>query len=276
MRFWVLGASDPEMNEIERVLLSKREIVSYALLRGERVYSGNAYKADGLSAMFEDPRLEACSVECRGPVLSHFSPGVRIDHHRPDDPGFGVEPYSYMRGSSLGQVLSILKMKPTKLQRIIAAADHCLAAAYRGMCPGVNSTELMEWRIETRAAYQGRSKQEVMRDITLARLWLVGQKRAGEIIPQTDEFIPELPEASAIEGIPFIAKIETHDREKLVLQGAFPSTVTVWMSKKRMEGYEVYGDPARGFAGCFLDTKPREVIRDAYTKESVLLGGEAS
>lgn len=38
-----------------------------------------------------------------------------------------------------------------------AAADHCLAAAYRGECPGVDPDALMRWRAESRAAFQGRS-----------------------------------------------------------------------------------------------------------------------
>src|SRR5690606_4181877 len=30
-----------------------------------------------------------------------------------------------------------------------AAADHCLAAAYRGECPGIDPNALMRWRVET-------------------------------------------------------------------------------------------------------------------------------
>src|SRR5690606_32910939 len=36
-----------------------------------------------------------------------------------------------------------------------AAADHCLAAAYRGECPGVDPDALMRWRVAVRAAHQG-------------------------------------------------------------------------------------------------------------------------
>lgn len=31
---------------------------------------------------------------------------------------------------------------------LVAAADHCLAAAYRGECPGVDPDTLMQWRLE--------------------------------------------------------------------------------------------------------------------------------
>jgi hypothetical protein len=30
---------------------------------------------------------------------------------------------------------------------LAAAADHCLAAAYRGECPGVDPDALMRWRV---------------------------------------------------------------------------------------------------------------------------------
>jgi hypothetical protein len=38
---------------------------------------------------------------------------------------------------------------------LVAAADHCLAAAYRGECPGVDPDALMRWRVETRGGVEG-------------------------------------------------------------------------------------------------------------------------
>ena len=43
-----------------------------------------------------------------------------------------------------------------------AAADHCLGAAYQGLCPGVDPDELMQWRVESRAKFQDR---EVLRAV---------------------------------------------------------------------------------------------------------------
>jgi len=37
---------------------------------------------------------------------------------------------------------------------LTAAADHCLAAAYRGECPGVDPRALMQWRATSRAEFQ--------------------------------------------------------------------------------------------------------------------------
>lgn len=46
-----------------------------------------------------------------------------------------------------------------------AAADHCLPAAYRGECPGVDPDELMRWRVETRATHQGRPVEDILADV---------------------------------------------------------------------------------------------------------------
>src|SRR5690606_35947049 len=112
---------------------------------------------------------------------------IRIDHHRPGDPGYGRSPEEFLPASSIGQVwASLLRLRndgwdsplysgtgsvywndrrwygdtpygqvdvPEALL-LVAAADHCLAAAYRGECPGVDPDKLMQWRVETRAEFQ--------------------------------------------------------------------------------------------------------------------------
>lgn len=52
---------------------------------------------------------------------------------------------------------------------LTAAADHCLAAAYRGECPGVDPEALMRWRAESRARFQVRAVEDVLLDIDRAR-----------------------------------------------------------------------------------------------------------
>jgi hypothetical protein len=52
---------------------------------------------------------------------------------------------------------------------LCAAADHCLAHAYRGLCPGVDPERLMAWRSESRAAFQGRTVADVLADVESAR-----------------------------------------------------------------------------------------------------------
>src|SRR5690606_28418019 len=121
-----------------------------------------------------------------------------------------------------------------------AAADHCLEAAYRGRCPGVDPDALMRWRAESRAAFQGRSVEAVLADITAARERLQEVTSAHcdpayhryvldggvYVADLRGEHIPELPEAAAREGIPFLASVKERDgREKVVLQAASPALV---------------------------------------------------
>lgn len=159
-----------------------------------------------------------------------------------------------------------------------AAADHCLEAAYRGRCPGVDPDALMAWRVESRAAHQGRAPEEVMADVEEARMALRCAVVTG-VDPQSgavgDQYmtddpatwvrreyadlrgrvrIPELPEAAAREGIPFIATVSDRDgREKVVLQAAPPDLVERFLGGRLVSGLkDVYGDPARGFAGGYI------------------------
>jgi hypothetical protein len=131
-----------------------------------------------------------------------------------------------------------------------AAADHCLHAAYRGECPGVDPDALMRWRAETRAAFQKRPVDDILRDVEAARKALRNAAQECKI-PHFENTIPELPEAAAREGLPFTAELRERDgRKKIVLQGASPETIRQWMEEMALRG-EVYGDPERGFAGVY-------------------------
>lgn len=264
-RIWILGASDPEMTLIEELLRACGEEYIYALDdRGERVHPVNSYRCP-TPVVPEGSTVYA--VECIDVLPEGW---VRIDHHRPGDPGYGLPPEEFLTASSIGQVLSVLAHTPVDMRRdrrdrivlgkhpeisrdlltgsissddlhtdwhlegfgtfrdshlqsspdvgdrtakqilnntkrfcfagghwyacpylgsedrgrheqyftvlrvpthilLVAAADHCLAAAYRGECPGVDPDDLMRWRAETRAAHQGRSVDDVLADIALAR-----------------------------------------------------------------------------------------------------------
>ena len=148
---------------------------------------------------------------------------------------------------------------------LAAAADHCLHAAYRGECPGVDPDGLMAWRIETRAAHQCRSASAVLADIEAARRalrlasWCDACGSGGRLsgspdcphcqgspaLPHFSPSLPELQEAAAREGLPFTALLG----DKTVLQGADPDTIRWWMADQEAAGLTVYGDPVRGFAG---------------------------
>ncbi len=219
------------------------------------------------------------SIDCAAMVTS-------IDHHRPGDPGYGLPPGQYLAASSLGQVLLLTHAhdgfarfdgcwysygpegpnsdnylllqsrhdEPAE-EMLIAAADHCLAAAYRGECPGVDPDALMAWRARTRADFQGRPVAAVEADVAAARAALAVAPKveiAGVAVARFDATVPELPEAAARDGIPFLATLTERGQNKTVLQAAPPQVVAAWMDSQRAAGLSPYGDPARGFAGVIL------------------------
>jgi hypothetical protein len=304
---WVLGASDPEMEAIERLLAQAGQKVAYATVAGERASPDSAYQADGTTS--GHPEEPVLFVECS---VRGIKPWLVVDHHRPGDPGYRVPPEEFLPGSSIGQVISVLayhdslpldgadaawaspypvspslfpagtirysptggwlvsarpsRYNPVSWHRVsqevlfVAAADHCLAAAYQGRCPGVDPDELMRWRAETRARYQGRPVQAVLEDIARAREALAQAPRVliGGV-PVADlrgQEIPELPEAAAREGIPFLAtpRARPGTRRKVVLQCAPPEVLAAWPEWAARNGITgLYGgDPERGFAGGYL------------------------
>lgn len=140
---------------------------------------------------------------------------------------------------------------------VTAAADHCLAAAYKWGCPGVNPKYLMEWRADSRAKFQGRSFEAVMEDIHAATDALEDAPKidlGGVQVADLRQVgtVPEVPEASARLGMPFIARLKERDgRNKVVLQSAPPEAIVAFLAGAitGLSGY--YGDPARGFAGGY-------------------------
>lgn len=202
---FILGASDPEMSAIERLLAECRIPFAYATVDGVRVHPGNAYRADDCSVscgefLYSESRV---FVECRpasSMMLMQGDSDTFIDHHNPGDPGYGLPPERLLEGSSIGQVICFLAkalphnaaMSLWKTEQkvwgcpagsivrlngdhivtrespapplvipadlvLIAAADHCLAAAYAGKCPGVNPAALAAWRVKSRSEFQRRT-----------------------------------------------------------------------------------------------------------------------
>lgn len=339
-RIWILGAPDPEMELIERLLQECDETIIHAFdENGRRVHPGNAYRCS-IPSVPEGATVYA--VECIDKLPVGW---VRIDHHRPGDPGYGCPPEEFMSASSLGQVISELArtgaLRRAVLDEIIrwmtdnrgllppeeynktlntqwfwtrqnmpdpnpyasygtiargvswlydgyavavhrtdiyfepwvalipsplilaAAADHCLAAAYRGECPGVDPDVLLDWRIKTRAAFQGRSEQELRADVQEAQDILedAPNERLAHAIYVADMrgygHIPELPEAAMLEDVAYITLVADRDgRQKVVLGGhTDPETVRAFMDKwAPAQGLvDIYGDPVRGFAGGYLE-----------------------
>jgi hypothetical protein len=248
------------MARIEAVLRQHGYTVVYATagLGGERVSPSTAYKADGTSHYLGDQAGDLIFVECQ---VSGLTPKMVIDHHRPGDPGYGMLPEKFWQASSLGQVFSLLGLEPSEEDRIVAAADHCLSHAYRWRCPGVNPDALRRWRTASRAAFQGVSEDEIRRKVdaaleTLAHLphvAVAGQMVANAIgLPS----IPEAPEAVAISGTALLYSMldKGTGRTKVGLLGAEPETIRAWMemAPQKWGLIDIYGDPARGYAGGYL------------------------
>lgn len=333
-RIWVLGAPDPEMEMIERLLRQCGEEIIYATDKdGRRVHPGNAYRCP-VPAVPEGSTVYA--VECIEILPDGWA---RIDHHRPRDPGYAKSPAWFFEASSIGQVITELAWLgqlpdwpeaawPYRLYGrprvgvheirwsaestpryvvcvagnetrevyfgqslsgderstrnvythepvvsriceipqeclLVAAADHCLGAAYQGECPGVDPDELMRWRVETRAAHQGRAVEDVLADVERARAALREAPVAylAEDIQVRDlrgPAIPELPEAAARDGLAYLATVADRDgRQKIVLGGyATPDTVEAFLTQWAPEQglVDLYGDYVRGFAGGYLAT----------------------
>lgn len=112
-RWWVLGARDPEMDAIENLLKGAAEPFFYAVHSdGTRVTPGTAYMADDIlppnGGVTSDAVGRAVLVECAVPSWTALNAAAVCDHHYPGQPGYEAGPEDFLRGSSIGQVISLL------------------------------------------------------------------------------------------------------------------------------------------------------------------------
>ena len=258
---FVLGAPDPEMREMERVLSEATRPRMYAGWRGQRCTPQTAYQADSvlearragrpLPAVLL-PKADAVFVECG---MADHDPRLRVDHHHPGDPGYQAPPQQYLRGSSLGQLLVLLEREPTETQRLLAAGDHCLSAAYRGECPGVDPNELLFMRAAWRAKASDRTLSGVVDGISNAakrvRRHYASEHGESRFLDPLD-VPPDLPEAAAYEGVPvrYRALLPELVLKEMFKGGTFEA-VQRFMSEHEHAGHRVYGNPYRGYAGAY-------------------------
>jgi hypothetical protein len=248
--FFVLGASDPEMNAIEEILNANQWAYTYALVDGRRVHPGNAYRAE-VNPIPEHARL--VTIECG---LKNHVADIALDHHQQGDAGFGKLPEHYWEGSSIGQLHTLLNLSPTQAAKITAAADHCLTAAYAGLCPGVTPDEVLALRCANLAVFRSVSEDEIQQRVAYAHEKLQKSPKIcilGQIIADTrGQDIPEANEASARYAIPFLYQVDDvrSGRTKVGLMGAKQEVIAEWMKTCGLT--DVYGDPARGYAGGYL------------------------
>lgn len=260
--YFVLGAQDPEMREIASVLRKSARRAMNAAKGRVPVSTRTAYDADGVVKVSRSgraleallpPQAPAVFVEC---TVRGREPVLRIDHHHPGDPGYAMPAQRYMEGASIGQTLELLEMEPTATHRLLAAADHCLTAAYQGECPGVDPKELLFLRASWRARVSGRSLMDVIDGILHAAKQV---RRFYDSQYQESLFLdPTEAPGDLAEGAAYAGRAVRY-REwfpggalKEMLKGASPEHIERFMSMHRSTGREVYGNPHRGYAGAYL------------------------
>ncbi|WP_321935222.1 hypothetical protein [Paraburkholderia sp. J8-2] len=250
-RVFVLGALDPEMRAIEALLSEQGEHFVAATFDGKRTIPSTAYRANGVSKPLPKETTSIIFIECNVFGLAYND---LIDHHQPGDPGYDMPAARYMEGSSLGQLLTMLQLEPTAEQRIVCAADHCLTQAYANQCPDVSPLELAAWRADTRAAFQGISIEAFEQRVAEAHRRLLAAETvdvAGTSIAWVGNCDQEYGEAGARYGIPFMGSMAVGKRTNVMMFGASPDVVSAWMRDCGLQ--DVYGAPARGYAGGYVN-----------------------
>lgn len=264
----VLGADDPEMRRIEEIAASRGIRTVHATADHRRVHPGNAYRADPVELVDGD---ELVFIECdtKQPYA------VRIDHHRPGDPGYGLPADRYWEASSLGQFYRWAfgpDAGPFDLRedKILAAMDHCPAAAIRGECPGVDPAEVLDRKVAEIAKATGCGEAGVRDEIDAATREL---SWSSEIVLVGDQQVRDLRgvyrgvgyslDLLAIQVAVLAAGETALLRHRDVLGGpekwsiaghARPETIRAfmqdWAPAQGLTG--VYGVPERGYAGGYV------------------------
>jgi hypothetical protein len=280
----VLGAGDPEMAACAALARTHGLEVIQAQAPNQTgalapVSPFNAYNATQPAPQAGDIWIEAAPADGGKPAVRGMG-GEIVDHHQPGDSGFGVGPEGAISASSLGQLAALLGVELDSTQRTVAAADHCLAAAFAGQVPGVTPGDVLETRIASAAAFERRPTEELQAEIVFAldALETASQLRIGDVeVADLRGFLPPetAPERADAGGVPglhhagpmtgqaYIAWVREASsrggRLKVVIGGAGAGTaagtapITAFLEGWALEEglCEPYGDAVRGFAGAY-------------------------
>lgn len=273
----VFGGADFEEAAARKVAVENGLVVATATTAdGKKVHAGNAYMATGFvfdSFISDDDEIEGVVIFETATVVAGVLPVVlRADHHNPGDSGFSLGPSHFWEASSLGQLMNFLGVQPTTEQLMIAAGDHCSAAAYAGLCPGIFPTEFAKFRIaqkltfyagDPRNAHKATSETlaQVIEDAK-AKLLAASEVDGVRDLRQVG-YVDELPEAALSLGLAYMSQIPDTDRDrnptgntKILLGGhTTPEAVTKFMEWGNSLPNKVgsaYGNPIRGFAGVVI------------------------
>ncbi|MFA6514678.1 MAG: hypothetical protein WCT42_00205 [Candidatus Paceibacterota bacterium] len=271
----IFGAPDIEEQKARQIADEYRIQTATATMGGVICNPMTAYKADGFIMDPGQVRYEKTTCilfECAPTAAQGLKVVARCDHHNPGDAGFGKPAGEFFEASSLGQLLNFLGIEATQEDRVIAAADHCLSAAYAGLCPGVTAEEVLVMRLpELMKRENVSSESDAMKGIEEAlhilnnppATVLLGGKRVADIRELGN--IPFTIEAGVMTGTPYMAKGDKRFPDKVNLSGTKevvadflgevfmvegrPTYPNGWASQNGL--HQPYGDANRGFAGAY-------------------------
>ncbi len=264
IQLFLLGADDPEMQAVERLLAQNGIPFAYATVGGVRATPGNSYRIDPVTVPNE---CELVVIEC----AFHGMPSstTTIDHHREGDPGFALGPDRFWEASSIGQLHALLGLAPGPDARVVAAFDHCFAAAACGMCEGVEPEEIIHMRVSEMSKETGRLGSDIWASVndfrcafTAAPEVMIGNQRVKDFRHQhlgkgySFEYLAA-QFAAAMGGFAVLLRHGDHVRsaEKYTLTGyAEKRTIIAFMESWGPEQglVRIFGVPQRGYAGGFI------------------------
>lgn len=260
----VFGNADPEEQAARKVAEEAGFVTATATVGGKKVGADSAYYADGFVVDSGDIAAVSLAIifECSAAAVTS-STNINVvalcDHHHLGDPGYGLTPERYWEASSLGQLCTLMGAERTHERELIAVGDHCPAAGYAGLCPGVTSNELFRSRLRNKALFRNKSTIDIVLQIkTATRLLQKAPVRHGVCDLLGAGEIDELPEAALIASVAYVASlpdtnrggVETGDTKIIFGGRTTPEMV------KRFEEWgnslsnkvAIYADPERGFA----------------------------
>lgn len=273
-RVVIFGAPDIESERARQIAAQHGLVIATATVGGEKCNPMTAYKADGY--IVDQGRVDDETVcilfECGQGAASGLEVIAKCDHHNPGDAGFGKPAQEYFQASSLGQLLNFLGIEATQEDHVIAAADHCLASAYAGLCPGVTAEEVLEMRLpELMKRESVSSEEDAMKGIDEAlhilkappATVLLGGKQVADI--RSLGAVPFTIEAGVMTGTCYLAKGDKRFPDKVNLSGTKevvadflgevvmvdnrPTYPNGWAAQNGL--HQPYGDANRGFAGAY-------------------------
>jgi len=289
---FVLGAKDPEMDDIEEILLSAKLDYVYASINGVRCHPGNSYEANNESYMANNDLSKYKKiVYIESATIKKYNNSIFLDHHKEGHFGFEFTYKDFLPASSIGQLIKYLidndisLFKKTNINsnkflfqnnewsyenQIIlkkyvfsAAVDHSLSESYKGLCQGVNTSEVSEYRTSQIAVSFNNNIDLVHK--TMAKYLNNFKSHSNEIRDFTNL---DLGTGYSIDYLCFRelailycqpVVVKTKDSEESPIRLMFLS-LTVEMSEKLLtDGFfneyifkSSFGVPNRGYVGAFL------------------------